>query len=153
MCLYAHDNLLCGLGSPFLFFLSFIYLFFRERGREGEREGEKHQCVVAAHMAPAGDLSHNPGMCPDLGIKLVTLWFAAHAQSTEAHQPGLHFLIMTILAKSSPKNECLQSPIGPLLALFDHISNGGLFSDFIEQGWDHRVLVKRTAWSCAFPAL
>ena len=34
------------------FFLKdFIYLF-RERGREGEREGEKHQCVVAFHMAP-----------------------------------------------------------------------------------------------------
>ena len=41
----------------------FIY-FFRERGREGEREGEKHQCVVAPH-APSGDLAPNPGMCPD----------------------------------------------------------------------------------------
>ena len=27
---------------------------FRERGREGEREGEKHQCVVASHMPPLG---------------------------------------------------------------------------------------------------
>ena len=31
----------------------FIY-FYRERGREGEREGEKHQCVVACHMPPMG---------------------------------------------------------------------------------------------------
>ena len=33
--------------SAFLFpFLKdFIYLFIFERGREGEREGEKHQCV------------------------------------------------------------------------------------------------------------
>ena len=29
----------------------FTYLFvFTERGREGEREGEKHQCVVASHV-------------------------------------------------------------------------------------------------------
>ena len=28
-------------------------------------EGETHQCVVASHMAPTGDLAHNPGMCLD----------------------------------------------------------------------------------------
>ena len=27
-----------------------ILVIFRERGREGEREGEKHQCVVASHV-------------------------------------------------------------------------------------------------------
>ena len=43
-----------------------FYLFiFRQRGREGEREGEKYQCVVASYVAPSGDLAHNPGMCPD----------------------------------------------------------------------------------------
>ena len=47
----------------FLFFKDFIYLFL-ERGREREREGEKHQCVVASHTQP-GDLACNPGMCPD----------------------------------------------------------------------------------------
>ena len=31
----------------------------------GEKEGKKHQCVVATHMAPTEDLAHNPGMCPD----------------------------------------------------------------------------------------
>ena len=47
-------------------FLKRFYLFiFRERGREGEREGEKHQCVVASHVPPTGDLAHNPGVCPD----------------------------------------------------------------------------------------
>ena len=50
----------------FLNFLKRFYLFiFRERGREGEREVEKHQCVVACHMAPSGDLACNPDMCPD----------------------------------------------------------------------------------------
>ena len=43
-----------------------FYLFiFRERGREGEREGEKHQCVLASHVLPSEDLAHNPGMCPE----------------------------------------------------------------------------------------
>ena len=47
-----------------LFFKDFIYVFiFRERGREGEREGEKHQCVLASHTPPTEDLAHNPGMC------------------------------------------------------------------------------------------
>ena len=41
-----------------------MYLFL-ERGREGEREGEKHQCVVAFHMLPTGDLTYNPDMCSD----------------------------------------------------------------------------------------
>ena len=48
------------------FFKDFIYLFiFRRRGREGEREGVKHQCVVASHAPPTEDLACNPGMCPD----------------------------------------------------------------------------------------
>ena len=43
----------------------FIYLFFREREREGEREGEKHPCVVASQVPLTGDLACNPGMCPE----------------------------------------------------------------------------------------
>ena len=47
-----------------LFFKDFIYLFiFTQRGREGEREGEKHQCVVASCALPMGDLARNPDMC------------------------------------------------------------------------------------------
>ena len=40
----------------YIFILTwFLKIFiFRERGREGEREGEKHQCVVASHMPPTG---------------------------------------------------------------------------------------------------
>ena len=46
-------------------FIFFKDLFILDRGREGEREGEKHQCVVASHVPPTGDLAQNPGMCPD----------------------------------------------------------------------------------------
>ena len=35
-----------------------FYLFiFRQKGRQGERKGEKHQCVVASHALPTGDLA------------------------------------------------------------------------------------------------
>ena len=66
------------LPMKYSFFLSFfkkdfIYLSL-EREREGEREGDKHQCVVASHMLPAtGDLTCNLGMCPRLGIEPATL--------------------------------------------------------------------------------
>ena len=49
----------------FLFFFKIFIYFFREMGREGEREGEEHQCVVASHMPHTGDLARSPGMCPD----------------------------------------------------------------------------------------
>ena len=52
-----------------------LIYFFLERGREGEREGEKHQCVVASHTPSTEDLARNPGMCPRLGVEPVTLWF------------------------------------------------------------------------------
>ena len=49
-----------------LYFLKdIIYLFSESWEREGEREGEKRQYVVASHTSPTGDLAHNPGMCPD----------------------------------------------------------------------------------------
>ena len=38
-----------------IFFKDFIYLLL-ESGRDGEREGEKHQCVVASHAPPTMDL-------------------------------------------------------------------------------------------------
>ena len=50
----------------FFFFNLRFYLFIsRQRRREGKREGAKHQCVVAPHTPPTGDLAGNPGMCPD----------------------------------------------------------------------------------------
>ena len=66
------------------FFKRFYVFILRERGREGEREGEKNQCVVASHVPPTGDLAHNPGMCLDWESN----WrpFGSQA-STEPHQP------------------------------------------------------------------
>ena len=48
--------------APFLKKILCLCIF---RKKEGDREGEKHQCVVASCIPPTGDLAHNPGMCPD----------------------------------------------------------------------------------------
>ena len=82
----------CGF---FLFVFRFYLFIFREKGREGEREGEKHQCVVASHVAPTGNLAYNPGMCPDwnqTGNPLVH----RPTQSTGPHQPGLIMVLIFI---------------------------------------------------------
>ena len=65
-----------------------FYLFIFREGK-GEKEGEKHQCVVASHEPPTGDLAHNPGMCPDWESNQQPFGSQAGTQSTERHQPGL----------------------------------------------------------------
>ena len=76
-------------GSFFSFSFFRFYLFiFRERGKEGEREGEEHQCVVAFRASPTGDLAHNPGLCTNWESKRWPFGLQASAQSTEPHQPG-----------------------------------------------------------------
>ena len=70
----------------------FIYFFFRERGREGKKEGEKRQCVVASCTPPTGDLARDPGTCPDWESNWQPLGSQASTQSTEVHQPGPIFL-------------------------------------------------------------
>ena len=77
----------------YYYFLRFIYFIFRQWGRKGEREGEKHQCVVASHATPMGDLAHNPGMCPDWESNWQPYGSQASTQSTEPHQPGQDLLL------------------------------------------------------------
>ena len=60
---YTHYYLILTTHSSF--FTRFYLFIFRERGKEREREEEKHQCVVSSHAPPAGDLACNPGMCLD----------------------------------------------------------------------------------------
>ena len=69
--------------------LRFYLFIFRERGREGEREGTKHvqDRLVASHTPPTGDLAHTPGMCPDRESNLQPSSSQTSAQSTEPHQP------------------------------------------------------------------
>ena len=73
------------------FFKDFIYLFiFRERKREGESEGEKHQFVrktlIASCPPPARDPAHKPGMCPDRELNQRLYGSRAITESTEPHK-------------------------------------------------------------------
>ena len=54
----------------FIFIYLFLKILFIFRQREGEREGEKHPCVVASHTPLTGDLACNPRMCPDGELNL-----------------------------------------------------------------------------------
>ena len=51
---------LASMVSGFVFFLRFYLFVFRERGGEGEREREKHQCVVGSLTPSTG----GPGLQP-----------------------------------------------------------------------------------------
>ena len=86
------------------FFLKKIfYLFiFRERGRDGEREGEKHRYVVASCMSPTGDLACNPGTCPDWESNWRPFGLQASTQSMEPPQAGLLREFLRGLKKGSP---------------------------------------------------
>ena len=64
-----------------------IYFIFRQRVREAERGGEKHQRAVASHVPPTGDLARNPAMCPDWESNRQPCGLQASTQSTESQQP------------------------------------------------------------------
>ena len=70
----------------------FINLFLDRGG--GDREGEKHQGVVACHVPPTGEPGCNPGMCPDWDSNQWPFGLQAGTQSTEPHQPGLVNVIL-----------------------------------------------------------
>ena len=62
----GENKYFCMLGMLAVFLKKIFDLFiFRERGRVGEREEEKYQCMVASCAPPTGDLAYNPGMFPD----------------------------------------------------------------------------------------
>ena len=67
---------------PSFFFKKTLFIYF-QRGREGEREREKHQCMVASYTLPTGDLACNPGLCPDWEQNQQPVALQASTQSTE----------------------------------------------------------------------
>ena len=70
------------VGNEVLFFLKILFIF-RQRRREGEREGEKHECVVASCSPPTGDLAHSPDVCLDW--ELNRLPFGSRRLSLNSH--------------------------------------------------------------------
>ena len=82
-----------------------FYLFiFTEREREGERQGGKHQCVVASHMPSTGDLAHSPSMCPGWESRQPPFHSQAGTQSTEPHQPGQLIFYLLILREEEKRD-------------------------------------------------
>ena len=79
---------ICGLHYVFFFFFFLRFHLFIFREGKGGREGEKHQCVVASYMPPAGDLAHNPGMCPNRELNLQPFGLQDDAQPVEPYRPG-----------------------------------------------------------------
>ena len=74
------------------FFQDFIYLFLeRVEGRERGRETSICGCL---YTPPAGDVAHNPGMCPEWELNQQLFGLQASTQSTEPHQlepNNIHF--------------------------------------------------------------
>ena len=97
-----------------------MYLF-SERGGEEEREGEKHPGVVASCMPPAGDLAHNPGMCPDWEWNQQPFGLQAGTQSTEPHQPGQIALIFSIKLNLTFLTYCFHIRVPPFILVLFYI--------------------------------
>ena len=70
------------------YFFKVLFTYILERGREGQREGEKHWHVVASCAPLIGDLAHNPDMRPDWESNQWPFDSQAGAQSTEPRHPG-----------------------------------------------------------------
>ena len=76
----------------FLLLLLILFRFYLSIFREGKKGRETSVCGCLSrgpHWGPGLQPRHGPG----LGIELGTLWFAACAQSTEPHQPGLKLYV------------------------------------------------------------
>ena len=90
-------------NTVFYFFQKIFTYLFLDRGREGDREGEKHSSV-ASHTPPAGDLAWNTALCPDWESNWWHFGSQTSAQSAEPHQSGptpyfkwIHFFPISLL--------------------------------------------------------
>ena len=84
---YPVINIYINVVHMTLFFKKILFIF-REMGKEREREGQKHQCVIVSFAPPTGRLAHNPGMCPAWESNWQPFSLQASAQYTEPHQSG-----------------------------------------------------------------
>ena len=122
-CTIIYKMMLMELG----FFLRFYLFIFRERRREGEREGEKHQCVVASWAPPLGTWPTTQA-CALTGLNQHSFGSQAHAQSTELHQPELTELFYKISLFFRIRTEAKQS------IFFLSSPKGIFFIAFMERG-------------------
>ena len=99
LCLWVKSK---NLNSFERSFLKRVYLFiFRERGRKGGREGEKHLCVRETSLSCLSQAGNQgPGLqhwhvpCPDWELNPQPLSLQACTQYIEPHHPGLFLKIL-----------------------------------------------------------
>ena len=83
-------SVLCLLPKFFKTYTCFYFTYlFLERGREGERERQKHQCVVVSHTPHTGDLACPPGVCPT-GNPTGNPWICRPARNPLSHTSQGH---------------------------------------------------------------
>ena len=87
-CLPCPSSLVCTeTQCVLLSFKNTLFIYFRQRGREGERDGEKHHVWLPLVCPLLGtDLTRNPGMCPDWELNQRPFDSQASAQSSLPHQ-------------------------------------------------------------------
>ena len=54
-----HECILLCIFNFLKQFEKILVIYFSTGGRVGEREGEKHRCVVASHASHTGNLARN----------------------------------------------------------------------------------------------
>ena len=81
-------------------FKKILFIYFRQRGKEGEREGEKHQRVVASHtFPPLGTWpGPQPRHVPWLGIEPATLWFTGQHSVHWATPARAHLHVLSTIS-------------------------------------------------------
>ena len=91
-CTLKNNSLICQMQDLHFVRILFIY---REKGREGEREGEKHRSV--ASLTPTGDPAHNPDMWPYWELNQQPFSLQICVQSIEPPaRADLHFFFLNL---------------------------------------------------------
>ena len=93
------EKILVQLIIVFIFFLfkKILFVYLRQRRREGERGGEKHQCVAAFHAPPTGDLTWSTPQAWALTRNQTGNPLVCRLVLTELHQPGLFSFSLFII--------------------------------------------------------
>ena len=91
----------------FVLFLRFYWLIFREKGKEGERKGEKHWCERNIGCFSDKPPTHE---CALTGNQTVTFDLRYDAQPTEPHLSGWDILKFKLSNKKFPSH-----PVNPQL--------------------------------------
>ena len=79
------------------FLKKILFIYFGQSGKEGEREGERHQCVVASRLPPIGDLARpTTQACALTGNRTINPLFHRPALNPLSHTSRGCFVVFFI---------------------------------------------------------